>query len=190
MRYTGERLVSPTYDGLRVDHLTRYMFAANLVAGKRVLDCSCGIGYGSRLLALAGCVVTAVDIDPEAIAYAKRYYPHERIKHICADATREHLGDYDVAVSFETIEHIKEPLLMLQKFQAPTLIGSVPNQGVVPWTEAEKFHYRHYTPQEFIDLAAEAQYSVEKLYTQMNERTGVVPADTAFGRNLVIVAHR
>jgi 2-polyprenyl-3-methyl-5-hydroxy-6-metoxy-1,4-benzoquinol methylase len=46
----------------------------------RILDLACGVGYGTELLAAAVGVeeVLGVDIDPEAIAYARDRYPHPR----------------------------------------------------------------------------------------------------------------
>ncbi|MCB1939244.1 MAG: methyltransferase domain-containing protein, partial [Rhodocyclaceae bacterium] len=39
-------------------------FAPLVAAGGQVLDLACGRGRHSRLLAMQGCVVTAVDRDP------------------------------------------------------------------------------------------------------------------------------
>ena len=55
----GERQVAPTLDGFREDHLARYHFAAQRLAGKKVVDAGCGVGYGSFILAEAGCNVLA-----------------------------------------------------------------------------------------------------------------------------------
>ena len=58
-------------------HLARYRFAQRFVAGGRVLDCACGVGYGSALLAQAEqspAEVLGVDIDPAAVGYATRRY--------------------------------------------------------------------------------------------------------------------
>src|SRR4051794_13496591 len=71
-------------------HLARYQFAASHVSGGRVLDCACGVGYGSRLLAREAPenpVVIGVDIDADAITYAKEFYQADRVSFICADGT-------------------------------------------------------------------------------------------------------
>jgi len=53
------------------DHLSRYLYAAPLVAGRRVLDAGTGPGYGAALLKDAGAShVQAVDIDPATIGGA------------------------------------------------------------------------------------------------------------------------
>ena len=71
----GERQVSPTLDGIRRDHVARYDWAAKqLPAGSRIADFACGVGYGTRVLADAGHLVTGFDIDDEALAYAGKNY--------------------------------------------------------------------------------------------------------------------
>ena len=47
-----------------IDHLARYMFAASFMKGQRVVDCACGAGYGSWIMAKHGTTsVVGVDID-------------------------------------------------------------------------------------------------------------------------------
>ncbi len=65
---TSERFV-PRLRGHELDsydhrlHITRFRFAADLVAG-RVLDIACGTGYGSYELMMRGCqYVVAEDLD-------------------------------------------------------------------------------------------------------------------------------
>jgi hypothetical protein len=55
-------------------HLDRYRFACQRVAGKRVLDCATGTGYGVRLLREIGnaAEVVGVDIELRAIRYASK----------------------------------------------------------------------------------------------------------------------
>ena len=70
MDFTGERLLPDQQrdDDLYYEHLARYMFAAALARGRRVLDAGCGAGYGAALLASSGAhSVTAIDIAPEAV---------------------------------------------------------------------------------------------------------------------------
>ena len=58
-------------------HIERYDFAASYVRGGTVLDCACGVGYGTQRLADAGAGtsrVTGVDIDGAAIAYGRANY--------------------------------------------------------------------------------------------------------------------
>jgi SAM-dependent methyltransferase len=52
----------------------RYAWAQRLVGGLDVLDCACGEGYGSRILADSARSVTGVDIDSASIEHARRRY--------------------------------------------------------------------------------------------------------------------
>ena len=62
MEFTGERVVPGQTDvDLMNEHLARYGFAESLVAGKRVLDAGCGVGYGSARLARSADRVVGLD---------------------------------------------------------------------------------------------------------------------------------
>src|SRR4051794_31774872 len=59
-------------DLVEAEHLARYAWAGALVAGRRVLDAGCGLGYGAAALARAGAErVVGVDIA-EAVVEAAR----------------------------------------------------------------------------------------------------------------------
>lgn len=103
--------VAPELGGIREDHIGRYKFAQAFIGEDDVvLDCACGVGYGSYILATGTGLssIDAVDIEEQAIAYAKKHYSHEKIEHKAADIFCLELPDehYDVICSFETIEHL------------------------------------------------------------------------------------
>ncbi|MGZ5111716.1 MAG: class I SAM-dependent methyltransferase [Usitatibacter sp.] len=107
--FTGERFVPGTRGEIWVEHWHRYHFAARWVAGKRVLDVACGEGYGSALLARHAAHVTGVDLSAQAITHAKGAYAGlGHVEFLCASCAQIPIADasIDVAVSFETIEHI------------------------------------------------------------------------------------
>ncbi|MEN0110397.1 MAG: class I SAM-dependent methyltransferase [Planctomycetota bacterium] len=75
----------------------------------RVLDIGCGIGQsayryvGSRPLAR----VTAIDISPQNIATAERFFPHPQIEHAVSNLTDGVVqGEYDVIAMLDVHEHI------------------------------------------------------------------------------------
>ena len=189
----GERQVSPTIDGIRRDHVARYEWAAKKIkAISRVADFACGIGYGSKVMSDVGHEVTGFDIDQEAIDYAFGHYWREGMRFIQAngDAPGE-LGEYDAAVSFETIEHIEDPrpLLKALRASAPLLLASVPNEDVMPWQIAPgmvtAFHFRHYTKREFAALLIECGWRVTEWYGQAGPESEVEP--NVNGRTLIAV---
>src|SRR5215210_917140 len=53
---------------MAAEHFARYRWAAQLVAGARVLDAGCGSGYGTAILAAARpAALTAVDVAEAAV---------------------------------------------------------------------------------------------------------------------------
>lgn len=108
LQWTAERVVEgKTPEAVWRRHLIRYQFAARRAAGKQVLDVACGTGYGSRILLDAGARrVLGVDICPEAIAYARDRYGAPGLDFRVGDAADlSPYGQFDLIVSFETIEH-------------------------------------------------------------------------------------
>ncbi len=164
--------------GRRADaHLARYALACDLVRdGDRVLDIACGMGYGSRMLALTSpaSVVMGVDYDARALEYAHANYATPRTTFSRDDAhTLPTIPDasVDVIVSFETLEHLPEPTAFLARAShilrpGGRLIVSVPNQ----WsdhtgTDPNPHHHHVYSIQR---LTAELQshFIIEQTYRQ------------------------
>lgn len=103
-------------DKQNLHHLGRYEWAVRVLSRlpvrARVLDCACGVGYGSRKLAELFERVDAVDVFEEAIAIGRERYAHPRIEWHCLDAVRLREvfkeSSFDAVVSFQTIESIVE----------------------------------------------------------------------------------
>jgi 2-polyprenyl-3-methyl-5-hydroxy-6-metoxy-1,4-benzoquinol methylase len=161
---TGERHI-PVQAGddmslANVDHMIRYAFTAPFVKDKRVLDISCGSGYGSQFIALQGArAVVGVDVDEDSIRFASTFYSHPHVKYIQSDAhSIPSLEDasFDVIVSFETIEHLQYPrqfLSELRRLLKPSgqLFISCPNDyRATPWLSP--FHLHKFRFNEFRDL--------------------------------------
>ena len=185
-----DRQFAESINDIRPDHTARYAFASNMLGRKSVLDIACGCGYGSWMLYMTGNVVTGVDIDQEAIDYAKRYY--EGPTYLCQKA-EETKGEWDVLVTFETLEHLRDPAGLLKAVQAKQVIASVPNEERYPF-RAEMFgmddypHQRHYTPAEFDRLFEESGYTVESRHNQGDKMGKVYPGPN--GNFLIYIANR
>lgn len=191
---SGERQVSPTVDGIRRDHVARYEWTAkSLPAGSRVIDFACGVGYGTKILADAGHIVRGFDRDSDAIKYGKEHYSHPGATLLPGDGSEPgNLGQVDVAVSFETIEHIEDPrpLLKSLRHSAATLFASVPNEDVMPWRRKSDgattaFHFRHYTKAEFTALLIECGWQPVEWYGQEGPESEVEP--DVNGRTLIAI---
>jgi SAM-dependent methyltransferase len=108
---TGERFVPGTRGEIWIEHWHRYHFARRWATGRAVLDVACGEGYGSALLARDAASVIGADISTDAIGHARaRYASIANLRFECAPCTRLPLeaASIDLAVSFETVEHIAE----------------------------------------------------------------------------------
>jgi 2-polyprenyl-3-methyl-5-hydroxy-6-metoxy-1,4-benzoquinol methylase len=140
------------------ERVARYAFVTSLLAKKSsVLDISCGTGFGSYLLAdRALAVVDAIDTSDSAIAYARAHWAHSKVSYRVASPraffSRGNHRKYDVAVSFESIERLRNPDLFLDQIwlrirPGGALFVSVPNCEVYPLLR-DKSHIEHYDHRE------------------------------------------
>jgi SAM-dependent methyltransferase len=127
-------------------HMERYEYAASVLAGKRVLDCACGMGYGTAILSIT-CDATGVDIDPAAILRAMDKYPER--KFCIADFNLLEIGgflqNFDALVSFETLEHLEDPALLIGRLpdNIVELVVSAPIRPTVGWNPWHKTDFTH-----------------------------------------------
>ena len=153
-----ERLIADeaTKDSIIYDeHLIRYKLAGEFVKGKKILDIACGSGYGAKILADFGAEeVTAVDIDKDVIQKAKKNFPKENIKYTvgdCLDTGFEN-KKFDIIVSFETIEHLKNQDKYLEEMKRIVkddglVVISTPNREI--FGNKNPYHTREFTREEF-----------------------------------------
>ncbi len=94
---------------IEFEHYHRYLLAREFCRGKAVLDVASGEGYGSAFLAQVASTVVGVDVSDVAVAHARAAYAGQPgLSFHCSDALSIPLPDHsvDVAISFETIEHL------------------------------------------------------------------------------------
>ena len=156
------------------EHIDRYTFALGYVKGKRVLDAACGTGYGTRLLAQVADRVTGIDISPTAINHARKSYPVVALDFIEGDVLSLPFPDssFDVVVSFETVEHIKEYQKFIKECRrvlTPNgiLICSTPNSKISSPDGVVKnpYHVIEFDPIEFTDLLLK-DFALVEMYGQ------------------------
>lgn len=157
-------------DGLAT-HINRYIWASMAVRDRDVLDIACGCGYGSALLAETAHQVTGVDVNNIAFQYAQKYFIDSNITFSCQNLNDLQLGEnYDVITSFETIEHICDEQLYMDKIKQHlkrdgTFFVSTPLAPQDGQSIINQWHVNEYTEQRFLALMQEHFYNVE-LYLQ------------------------
>jgi ubiquinone/menaquinone biosynthesis C-methylase UbiE len=191
--FTRERVVpNKTPYGTYQEHINRYTFAANYVKDKVVLDIACGTGYGSSYMKSKGAKkIVGADISQDALDYAQMHYNREGITFERLDATKTNYPNncFDVIVSFETIEHLRDYKKYLEEMQrvlrpGGLFICSTPNKYISsPFTNkpVNPFHFREFYPNEFYTLIQEYFPHVQK-YAQLFLR----PKDKAISTTLII----
>jgi SAM-dependent methyltransferase len=155
---------------IQAEHEARYSWATAIVPGKRVLDAGCGVGYGTRMCVKAGAAAAVgVDISSEAVEDAL-FRAGDVAEFVVASL--EHLpfesGSFDLAICFETIEHVADQPRALDELSRVlglngVLLISSPNRNV--YTPGNPHHLHEYTPAELRDALGE-RFGNVALYRQ------------------------
>jgi SAM-dependent methyltransferase len=96
--WTGEEFLPAIKDASLVyQHIHRYLYAAELVKGKRVLDLSAGDGFGATILAEAASSVTAVVADDRLAARAAEKYKKSNVQFVTGFAAD---AGFDAVIHF------------------------------------------------------------------------------------------
>lgn len=175
----GERVVEGIHYGwLMKDHLARYNFASKYTRGKRILDVATGTGYGANILRKNGArEVVAVDREQGALDYATKRYGTDGLTWMNGDAYALPFDkEFDVVVSFETIEHLKEPERFVEQCKKSIKPGglyvvSTPENVGGPF--CSEFHELEFSREEFRTLL-EKHFPSVKLYGQRRELENVI----------------
>ena len=159
MSAAEERLADDPTSELWGEHRSRYRFAAQFVAGQRVLDVATGAGFGLRMLRAAGGCPIGVDYDLATLIGQRTPQPVPGLVHadaICLPFAR---ASMDVVVSFETIEHVPDGAALVHEIRrvlkpGGRLVLSTPNRGFGPPDRhtGNPFHIREFTADELHEL--------------------------------------
>jgi 2-polyprenyl-3-methyl-5-hydroxy-6-metoxy-1,4-benzoquinol methylase len=165
LQNTGERFlpwserVQDTYE-----HLHRYALAAEMVAGKKVLDLASGEGYGSSLLARKAAHVTGIEIDSATVHHASSRYPMPNLEFKVGSITQVPItgsGLFDVITCFEALEHITDQddlFKEVKRLLAPGGIFLVSTPNKFAYTDQtgtrNPFHVKELYVDEFKQLIA------------------------------------
>lgn len=186
LKFTGERMIPDVNKGaiFYYEHLNRYLFAAEFVKGKKVLDLGCGSGYGSKILDEAGAEkVVGVDVSKETIKYAKSKYRSRHLTYKLGNATDLIFKNdsFDMVVCFELLEHVSNDNKLIKEIKRVTskkglCLISTPNKFTYP--TGNKFHKREYFPNEFETLLKKHFVNVKLSYQYFWLANSIIDAIT------------
>jgi GT2 family glycosyltransferase/SAM-dependent methyltransferase len=188
IEWTGERCVPWAPDVQVVyEHLHRYLWAAEVIKGRRVLDLASGEGFGAAILAGAAEAVVAIDVDERTVEHSRLNYEQPNLTFHLADARDLHMLEdrsFGAVVAFEMIEHVAEQDRVLNEIQrvlAPSglLIISTPDrESYDAASGGNPFHVHELSREEFVELLGGRFENV----VSFGQRTITGSALTALGR--------
>ena len=161
LELTGERTLPdvPEENYWYRRHLGVYRWIAERCAGLRVVDMACGEGYGSAVLAERASEVVGVDANPEAHEHARLRYASPALRFERSLIEDFETGaPWDAIVFLQTVEHVAQPLPLLERFASLLVPGGVayvstPNRLTLAAPGVAKsgnpWHVREYTPVEY-----------------------------------------
>src|SRR6059058_2512655 len=119
IEWTGERCVPWSPDVQVVyEHMHRYLWAAQLVEGRRVLDLASGEGFGAAILAERAASVIGIDVDQRTVEHSQLNYAGGPIEFRHGDAqdlSSFPADSFDAVVAFEMIEHVDDQRRVLRE---------------------------------------------------------------------------
>ncbi len=192
---------------VKLEHLGRYLFAADFLRRyrpQRVADIACGMGYGVAELAQIADTAIAIDQSPTILKKAQENVennPNSQSGHVSFyEQDLESLPwpraishpSLEAIISFETLEHLIEPELVLNQFAQTLqdkgfLICSVPNTLYDPadavGLPVNPYHKQFFSFSTFRKL-------LEKQGFQVLYRAGQTTANVLFKRESQLLKHK
>jgi 2-polyprenyl-3-methyl-5-hydroxy-6-metoxy-1,4-benzoquinol methylase len=167
-----ERQMQSNIGQIEKRHVARYEIAKKYCVDKKVIDIACGCGYGTNLLSKVAKSVVGGDYSSEALDYANKHWKTDNSNFIKVDIKdKPILGEFDVFVSLETLEHIDHELNDTINFyksnlkSGGTLIFSHPENETN--LNLNPFHVHFNITKEFmVDLLTKNNFIVEDVIVQ------------------------
>lgn len=157
------------------DYTRRFEVARLLerIAPQRIVDVGCGCGFHDREMAQSPVVteVLGIDYSAKSIEVAEQAYPHPKVTRRVADIREMAEGGFDLAVSFQVIEHLSDTEGFLRACAAQVrpcgwVVAATPNSLRLSNRVRRFFgkrirlsdpqHYAEYTPLELEQIGCAA----------------------------------
>ena len=153
---TGE-VISPEHDNITplfMRHMAAYRFFLGYVKGKKALEVGFGEGYGTYYLSEAAREITGVDVSSSLVEHASEKYQRDNLYFVKAAAEGLPFpdGSFEVVVSSQVLEHVKDYMKFLREVARVLAPGGValvatPNRkmmidGVNP------YHFKEFSAKE------------------------------------------
>lgn len=161
---TGERLIPGKINKTSIEHIHRYALCTDFIKFKKVLDIAAGEGYGSNLLSKYAQEVLGIDISNDAVTHAQKKYSSKNLGFQVGsvlDIPCES-EEFDVVVSFETIEHISDHRKMISEIKRVlksdgVLIISTPEKSIYSdqANYSNPYHEKELYEEEFVQILSE-----------------------------------
>ena len=147
------------------EHMHRYLWAATVVAGRRVLDLGSGEGFGASILSAdEETEVVGIDIDERTVEHAQLNWAGPRTSFKVGNAldlSEFEDGSFGAVVAFEVIEHVDEQERVLAEVARVladdgVLIISTPDRRLYSDAtgQVNPYHRHELTYEEFSALLA------------------------------------
>ena len=135
--------------------LKAYHTVAPFVHGN-VLEIGCGEGYGVELLYKNAEQLTLIDKSPYTAKTINKNYPNATIiQKKIPPLTHVESNSFDVVVSFQVIEHIKNAQLFVEEIHRvlkPTGKAYISTPNALQTIARNPWHYKEYTVEELTEL--------------------------------------
>jgi len=110
-RADGDTAMVPWADEETHPGLAEWIARSGTIHEGRALDIGCGLGDNAEALSATGYDVTAFDVSPVAIEWARKRFPHSTVEYVVAsllDPPPEWLGKFDLVHETYTLQALKE----------------------------------------------------------------------------------